>query len=186
MASKLNIGYPKLSPDSTGSTQTDYTPPQAEELLTQWYLVTSSSTFWHDKYDISVTHSNLKSTATTDSFDNLTAYKTRGSDKPGSVKGVDSTEKANPGVFQWRGTGLLRMVSLRWELLGFGQTEGGVRWMITSAQKTMFTPPSLNIYCDKVNGVPREEADRMLEVLKDLGNEGITKELEMMKWAETS
>jgi len=86
----------------------------------------------------------------------------RGVDKPFTV-GSESSERDDNGGnndmglagdearaslgYNWRGKGWLMIASSKWEILGYGDEEGGAnRWVVTYFAKTLFTPAGVDFY----------------------------------------
>jgi len=59
------------------------------------------------------------------------------------------------------------IASSLWELLGWGEEEGG--WVVTFFQKTLFTPPGIDVYARRRGGLSEEFLGRIKEVLSRLG-----------------
>ncbi|KAF3031472.1 hypothetical protein E8E11_001462 [Didymella keratinophila] len=48
--------------------------------------------------------------------------------------------------YNWRGKGWLTIASSKWEILGYGDEEGGNSWVVTYFAKTLFTPAGVDFY----------------------------------------
>jgi hypothetical protein len=48
--------------------------------------------------------------------------------------------------YNWRGKGWLMIASSKWEILGYGDEEGGNSWVATYFAKTLFTPAGVDFY----------------------------------------
>ena len=128
-----------------------------------------------------------------------TAY--QDSPKPGakvkSISGINATPPDNPGSFDWRGTGWLKIASTHWEVLGWGDApangdagngggegaegeEEGNRWVVTYFAKTLFTPAGVDVYSRKREGMPAASVEEIKRELKGLGSAEIDQLVEGM------
>ena len=117
--------------------------------------------------------------------------------------GVDTAcgaEGGELGAFDWRGKGLLRLVSSHWEVLGWGYIGGERseppsselqapmtteateaagkeedRWMITWFGKTMFTPAGIDVYARTKAGHAGWVVEKIREALAGMEEEGMRK-----------
>lgn len=66
--------------------------------------------------------------------------------------------------------------------MGYGSVPAtGDPFLVTLAQKTMFSPQSLSIYCKNRTEVAEEAVQQIVEVLKDLGNADLNLGLEGLR-----
>ena len=73
------------------------------------------------------------------------------------------------GTFVWRGSGIARLVSVRWEVLSFTTRDGDEGdWMLVYLAKSTFTSPAVNLLCRKKEGLGAEDAERVKEWLEVL------------------
>jgi hypothetical protein len=100
-------------------------------------------------------------------------YQSLSSDKQKTIHGVDNPHPTIPAAYNWRGKGWLMIASSLWELLGWGEEEGG--WVVTFFQKTLFTPPGMDVYARRRGGLSEEILGRIKEVLSGSGDEGLKK-----------
>ncbi|KAF3025609.1 hypothetical protein E8E14_012646 [Neopestalotiopsis sp. 37M] len=87
-------------------------------------------------------------------FDDLVEYE-KGA-KLKNVKGIDTVK--GPGDFLWRGKGLLKPITSKWEVLGWGLGQplasGDVeRWMVIWFAPTLFTAEGVDILTDRREGL---------------------------------
>ncbi|KAL3486758.1 hypothetical protein BJX62DRAFT_241632 [Aspergillus germanicus] len=150
------------------------TSPTTGSLSGIWYVRLSSSPFWIDKYGVSITFSlddddNVEAAApaqpTTSEPDLEThavytsnlSYRTSiyPSGETRTVSGTDrrlgaapSAENAETIPMEWRGSGWMKLVKTRWEILGFGGGGPGTEteWLVAYAEKSMFNPPGISVY----------------------------------------
>jgi len=154
----------------------------------KWCVVHSTLPLWKDKKDVTITYTLPESPEPLKAlafeplrFDDTVQYRSAtasSSSSPWTVKGVDTLIVApenssfEPGAsFQWRGKGLLTLVSSRWQVLGYG--EG---WVVTFFSKTIFTPAGIDIYSRDEKGVSKELYDQIMM--------GLSKHEETKKIAE--
>ncbi|KAL3451579.1 hypothetical protein BJX65DRAFT_304169 [Aspergillus insuetus] len=152
-------------------------PVTTVSLSGTWYVRLSSSPFWIDKYGVSITftldddddNDNVAAAApaqpTTSESDLEThavytshlSYRTstQPSGDTKTVSGTDrrlgaapSAENARTIPMEWRGSGWMKLVKTRWEILGFGGGGPGTEteWLVAYAEKSMFNPPGISIY----------------------------------------
>ncbi|PLB43280.1 hypothetical protein P170DRAFT_514540 [Aspergillus steynii IBT 23096] len=178
--------------------------PAKTNLLGSWYITRSSSPFWIDKRNPTIT---LAADSKTDDgtrapetlplsalyqtagpapvLANQTSYQTLASSKVKTTAGMDrpvdgsssfwgesggSGGGEGPIQMEWRGSGWLRMVSARWEILGWGG-EGEAEadeWLLVFADKSMFTPAGISLYTRRRTGVEDMEWAGIEEGLRRL------------------
>ncbi len=100
-------------------------------------------------------------------------------------------------MWQWRGRGLLFLLTSQWQILGFGEEpfRGGKdgkgkrpreeieeelpeetnRWMVTFFEKTLFTPAGLDIYSRDSRGLSEELVGRIKETLGKLQDQEVSR-----------
>ncbi len=82
--------------------------------------------------------------------------------QPSQIHGIDTPDGL--GAWRWRGKGLLKIASSRWEILGWGE-RNGEKWVVTWFAPSLFTPMGIDLYCDRKEGMSGTlEADIMKEV----------------------
>lgn len=88
------------------------------------------------------------------------------------------------------------MVTSRWEVLGYGVLPGPEGddneneneekrepVLVTLAQKTMFSPTSLSIYCQTQHGaITEQDVKFVAKAMKELGDPGLEYEAERFKF----
>ncbi|KAL2783801.1 hypothetical protein BJX66DRAFT_317834 [Aspergillus keveii] len=149
-------------------------PVTTGSLSGTWYVRLSSSPFWIDKYGVSITFSlddddddNAAAVqSTTPDLETHAVYTSnlsyRTSISPsGDTKAVSGTDRRlgaapsaeNGGTIpmEWRGSGWMKLVKTRWEILGFGGGGPGTdtEWLVAYAEKSMFNPPGISVYSRK-------------------------------------
>ena len=79
------------------------------------------------------------------------------------------TNTHNPYLWSWRGAGLIKFVSSKWEVLGYGGGGDGphqdqddqheIQWIVSHAQKSMFTPEHVNVFTRAKEGLGGVEGE---------------------------
>jgi len=79
-----------------------------------------------------------------------------------SINGFDTPLNANNSCFEWRGKGILSLLTSRWEILYLD-----TNWAIIHFEKTLFTPKGYDVICREKN---LEEATnlKIAQKLKEL------------------
>lgn len=82
----------------------------------------------------------------------------------------------------WRGTGWLKIARVRWEILGYAVEclpgDEKVHWMVVYAEKSLFTPASLSIYCKGEKGLSGDLIQRIQSALADMAQKSHGEELD--------
>ena len=126
--------------------------PSSGDLLGEWFIVLTSLPYWRDKRNIKVTYSASEPTAANPQIIyDTTTFQTLTSDKHKSVQGVNTPSPCGqPGGWDWRGTGWVKVVSNHWDVLGHNaiSPEGGqkIEWFVIHTKKSFFTPAANHIY----------------------------------------
>lgn len=141
--------------------------PTLTQLLGTWYILCSSSSFWSNKCNVTVTYNMSNGGANTDMvsaekglddvfmLDDLASYQLVSSNIVKAIGGRDKPVlNARPGIFDWRGIGWLQIAGSRWEILGHGyaidEDDGtDCQWMVVYSEKSIFTPAGVGVYCRK-------------------------------------
>jgi hypothetical protein len=85
--------------------------------------------------------------------------------QPKAIHGIDTPD--GDGAWAWRGKGLLKIASSRWEVLGWGEREGE-RWVVTWFAPSLFTPAGVDVYSGNKEGVSEGLFTEIQEALKGL------------------
>ncbi|KAL1961858.1 hypothetical protein VTN77DRAFT_982 [Rasamsonia byssochlamydoides] len=228
----------KYSSSSSSSSSSSPSPPSSSQptlpqLLGNWFITRSSSAFWRDKRNVSISYA-LDSSSSNSNNDSkgsvsdaaapdpagpkpnnvlldgdtsnlvlhtLTSYQSLSSDAVKSTRGTDRPVRGAAGsgagtgtgtgtiTMEWRGTGLLRLVSNRWEILGYGSSSSSSKkkecnndydnnegieedssyaWMVVYAEKSMFTPAGISVYSRWKRGLPEKVAGAIQDALMEL------------------
>lgn len=62
------------------------------------------------------------------------------------------------------------VASSKWEILGWGDEEGGNQWVVTYFAKTLFTPAGVDVY-SREGQLKLETIDGIREALEGLGGD---------------
>ncbi|OCK87021.1 uncharacterized protein K441DRAFT_671445 [Cenococcum geophilum 1.58] len=172
-----NFRNPSILTASPSSGDTTLDPKQIN-YLGDWFLIRTSNSFWKDKSDV-----RMHYTATgEDHF----AYKPARSTVEKSMEGRNTPAPNSPATYSWAGKGLLRLFTVRWEILGFEEGTEKVGWLLTFQHKTMFTAPAVNIACRTKDGPNGGIVKAIEQWLRALGDEGLTKAVEDIYMIEHS
>ena len=171
------------SRDSSQTETSNAEVPTSEQLVGQWYMTASSSGFWQEKHSACLTYQ--ASTATPGALDDVTTFFLAGATQPSTTKGVNSPSAAGPGIYDWRGSGWLRMIRTSWEVVGWGALKNdkdeGELVLVTLAQKTMFSSRALSIYWRKKDGMDAEKIQAVAAALKALGDADLTSDVDKLR-----
>ncbi|KAF9734793.1 hypothetical protein PMIN03_002408 [Paraphaeosphaeria minitans] len=144
----------------------------------QWYLLRTSNQYWKDKLNI------------------RTECLPTGSDcffyqfKPGgTVKTMKWNTKAVEGetaTFASQGTGLLRLIGAKWEVIGWSnpagldseRTPGGPAWQVGYQHGTLLTSAAINVSCREPGGISEEDWTAIGNWLAGIEDAGFRKAVE--------
>jgi len=149
----------KYQPISESST---VSPPALDWLHQKWTVTHSTLKRWRTAQNLSITYGGLRGTdGGSARISDVVAYqaKGKGPSKVKTISGVD-TVADNTLIWDWRGAGVLKLISCRWEIIGWGEREqngkGKERWVVTWFAPTLFTEEGVDIYCDNEEGMSEE------------------------------
>jgi hypothetical protein len=158
--------------------------PTPSDIFGCWYMAASSSSYLHDrKRSITVTYQeNTQGNVPKGAFDEVMAYYSGNSKKQSFTRGISSPSAAGAGIFDWRGTGWMRMIFARWEIIGFGPLETGHKpTMVVFVHKSLFGSQSLSICRKEEDVLSEEDLHTILRALRGLGNEALDQELDKVQ-----
>jgi hypothetical protein len=135
----------------------DFTPPHVSFLQGVWHVTHSTLPMWKTNRNVTITYKSLENNA--EVLDDLVQYQPLNSDKHKRVEGVDTPDAETVAAYSWRGRGLLKIASSHWQVLGYGEEDGG--WAVTFFEKTLFTPAGLDIYARRKGGLSEELLDQI-------------------------
>lgn len=156
-------------------------PLSLEQHLGRWYITYTSSPDWRDKRNVLLTYSLLNATNQPNPpIDDLITYQNVSSARFQSVHGTDTPSKTDPWAWTWRGNGFLKIASSHWEILGHGKLEDCGQWMVVYAQKSIFSPASINVYTREKHGLPEAMLESIKATLADFGQDSLRALVESM------
>ena len=145
--------------------------PDLPWLCGTWHVTHSTLPMWKNKRNVRIAYTRLPG----NKLDDLVTYQNLKSKELHSVHGIDTPKK--DGAYLWRGKGLLKIATSRWEVLGWGgggahaapihpagtetvqvsaptvEEEDAEQWVVTYFAKTPFTPAGIDIYSRKSTGL---------------------------------
>lgn len=137
---------------------------------------------WKSKRNVRITYTPLPPSDpsipadNTDRLDDLVTYQSLTGTKVQSVQGVDKAAVGDGrGSWDWRGKGWLVIAGSHWEVLGWGEEEGGNKWVLTVFAKTLFTPAGLDVYSLRKGGVREETLEGIKRALGAVDDENVKK-----------
>ncbi len=151
---RLNFRPPSTSraPSPEG-----FVAPPVAFLQGVWLVTHSTLPMWKSNRNVTITYRSLDNNA--EVLDDLVEYQPLKSDKRKRVEGVDTPDAETKGAYSWRGRGFLKVASSHWQVLGWGDEDGG--WVVTYFQKTLFTPAGIDIYARRKGGLSEELLGRI-------------------------
>lgn len=141
---------------------------------------------WRKNRNVKITYTRIPNTSPAQ-IDDVVTYQPLNSDSIKTVHGVDRPfevpdlkvndaegqdrkDRASLG-YHWRGKGWLMIASSKWEILGYGEEEGGANhWVVTYFAKTLFTPEGLDIY-SRTGPLKDSTIGEIKSALKGLGGQ---------------
>jgi hypothetical protein len=148
-----------------------FTPPSLDFLHGAWHVTHSTLPMWKSNRNVVITYTPAE--GNTGGIDDLVSYQPLDSDKKKEIRGFDTPDAEIPASYKWRGKGLLKITSSQWEVLGYGDEEGG--WVVTYFQKTIFTPAGIDVYAKKHGGFSEELLERIVSAIKKLDDPDLNK-----------
>jgi len=154
----VNI-YPPCDPKSkkpnhTSLTQEDF---DIDKFIGKWWVTHSTLPMWKNKKDVSISYKIIQAAPL--KLNDLVEYrseKASSSSAPSAVHGVSSLRTRpqqlheHGAYFQWRGAGLLKPLTSKWQVIGYNHDKG---WAVTYFEATWFTPAGMDIYCRNKDGL---------------------------------
>lgn len=156
---RLNFRPPS---NARGARSDDFVPPHPSFLQGLWYVTHSTLPMWKTNRNVTITYTSLENNA--EVLDDLVEYQPLTSDKRKRVEGVDTPAADTVASYSWRGKGWLKIASSHWQILGYGDEEGG--WMVTYFQKTLFTPAGIDIYARRHGGLSQDLLHRIKDEIR--------------------
>jgi hypothetical protein len=148
-----------------------FTPPSLDSLHGAWHVTHSTLPMWKSNRNVVITYTPAE--GNTGGIHDLVSYQPLNSDKQKEIHGFDTPDAQIPASYKWRGKGWLKVTSSQWEVLGYGDDEGG--WAVTYFQKTIFTPAGIDVYAKKHGGFSEELLERIVSAIKKLDDADLNK-----------
>ncbi|KAK7987373.1 hypothetical protein PG989_007688 [Apiospora arundinis] len=168
-----------------------------------WNMIASTSSMWQDhKHSIAMTYSTPDNGTEGHQFNETTTW--CGDTVKNSSTGISRSVPDEPGrVYDWRGTGWLRLITTRWEIVGLGglpilvghdhtkeiaQPSSGsdceqVPVLVTFVRKTMFSPQALSVLVRPQLDDAQKAAiiEHVAGLLKGLGVTSLSAEVDRLR-----
>ncbi len=158
MSEPIILRLPTTSKSSSPSTNNNPPPnfqaPSPSQLHGVWHVSHSSLPLWKDKRNVHINYGELPPSGSLARMDDTVFYQTLTSDKVKTIHGIDTADASgHEAVWDWRGTGWLKVASSHWEVLGYGFYEGR-EWIVEYFASTLFTPAGVDILSKEKEVVP--------------------------------
>ncbi|KAF3481671.1 uncharacterized protein GIQ15_04430 [Arthroderma uncinatum] len=209
MSNEIHLRLPtRLSPSTpttpTPPTAADATPADSSglsstiPLLGTWYVLSSSVDYWRDKRNVSISYALASDPAQSKEINSanvdftkdfalksVASYQSISGEDCEKVDTIDGTDRpipnSPPGTITWRGTGFIKFLSNRWEILGYGNVPGEsgelkregddqAMWMLIFADKSMLAASSLNLQTKGTKALSARNMELIKKALRDLDN----------------
>jgi hypothetical protein len=157
---ELNFRPPHTT--AAGAYDPQFRAPALDFLSGAWNVTHSTLPMWKKNKNVKITYASLR--APVGALDDLVEYNPIDGDKQKTVRGVDTPDSTRHAAYNWRGKGLLMIASSHWEILGYGDEDGG--WMVTYFSKTMFTPAGVDVYARRKGGLSEQMLQRIRSEMK--------------------
>ncbi|KAI0829689.1 hypothetical protein BC628DRAFT_1358227 [Trametes gibbosa] len=158
-----------------------------DEFMGTWYVTHSTLPLWKDKKDVTLTYV-MKPPSKEVQFEDIVEYRAAtaaATASPSRITGVDtliapaSAAHTPAGQhaqtrFKWRGRGWLVVATSRWQVLGCSadvSAENPHAWAVTYFEKTLFTPPGLDVYARTAAGLPEALVEEIVRKAVALGGD---------------
>lgn len=156
-------------PSPEVGSKADFDPPPISFLQGKWYITHSTLPMWKSNRNVTVTYTPLPNNDQV--LDDLVQYQPLSSTKQKKIEGYDTPDARVSASYSWRGRGLLKLITSRWQILGYGDEDGG--WIVTYFQKTLFTPAGIDIYARRRGGLSEGLLIRIRNDLRKIKDENI-------------
>ena len=171
MATTERTGLKFRAPTTSAAPSEAFEPPAISFLQGKWHVTHSTLPMWKKNQNVTITYTSLPQNA--ELLDDLVEYQPLGSTKQKKVEGIDTPDATTQGAYSWRGKGLLKIASSHWQVLGFGEEDGG--WAVTYFQKTLFTPAGIDIYARQKAGLSETLLEKIKQELRAVQDNDIKK-----------
>ena len=165
---------------SIHSVSSGFRLPDLPWLCGTWHVTHSTLPMWKNKRNVRIAYTRLPG----NKLDDLVTYQNMNSKEIKTVQGIDTPKK--DGAYLWRGKGVLKVASSKWEVLGWGgggsavgtstiqmqdpasSSEDSEQWVVTYFAKTPFTPAGIDIYSRKSTGLSPTALEKVITALAKL------------------
>lgn len=151
---------------SNAKAESPFTVPSLDFLKGAWHVTHSTLPMWKKNKNVVITYTPLESPP--GAIDDLVEYVALDGNKQKSIEGIDKPDPAVEGAYNWRGKGWLKVASSHWEVLGYGEEDGG--WVVTFFEKTLFTPAGIDVYARRQEGLSSELIQRVRAEMKKISD----------------
>ena len=127
---------------------------------------------WKKSRNVTITYTPLKGSP--GAWDNLVSYQALDSDKNKTVHGLEHPDPEVSAKWKWRGKGVLMIASSQWEILGYGEGEGG--WAVIFFEKTLFTPAGIDILARQKAGLSSDLMQRIKAEMRQVDDRGFNEQ----------
>lgn len=156
----LNLRPPHTT--AAGAYDPHFETPSPDFLSGPWHVTHSTLPMWKKNKNVKITYTPLK--APPGALDDLVEYSPINGDKHKTIHGIDIPDATRHSAYNWKGKGWLKIASSHWEVLGYGDEDGG--WMVTFFSKTMFTPAGIDVYARRKGGLSELMIERIRGEMK--------------------
>ncbi|KIW62540.1 hypothetical protein PV04_10708 [Phialophora macrospora] len=171
MARAGSTGLNFRPPTTSSAPSKDFVSPSVSFLQGKWHVTHSTLPMWKKNQNVTITYTPLPQN--TEALDDLVEYQPLNSTKQKKVEGIDTPDATTKGAYNWRGKGLLKIASSHWQVLGYGEEDGG--WAVTFFQKTLFTPAGIDIYARQKSGLSETLLERVKQELRAVEDANVQK-----------
>ena len=132
---------------------------------------------WKSKRNVTITYKPLSSPpniASKEKVEDVVEYQTLNSSSQKQILGIDTIGNSS-GEWDWRGKGWLKIASSHWEVLGWGDLDGGGQWVLTYFAKTLFTTAGVDVYSRGKEGHSEAVVEEIKKALAGIEDESVKK-----------
>ncbi|KAJ9658888.1 hypothetical protein H2198_003458 [Neophaeococcomyces mojaviensis] len=153
-----------------------FSKPSVDFLRGSWHVTHSTLPMWKTNRNVKITYTPLDTPP--GAIDDLVEYQPLASDKWKTVNGIDKPHPQVDTAYNWRGKGWLKIASSHWEVLGYGDEDGG--WVVTFFEKTLFTPAGIDIYARRKGGLSSELVERIRAEMMKINDPAFQKQADQI------
>lgn len=166
-----------------------FVAPTTDWLAGTWHITHSTLPMWKSKRNVTITYNPLPATlqstlgdtddtsstpsTCTNKLEDIVTCQNLNSSKTKTVNGIDTAGGIDASAWDRLGKGWLKVSSSHWEVLGWGDLDGGNQWVVTYFSQTAFTPAGVDVYSRKREGLEEEVVAEITEELKRMKRERV-------------